>query len=1092
MRKHFVRVTAAWLSALAVLTSSVSSLNLGNPEMIVSAAETGSRILVDLSKNDGRTAAHASYAHNWIVTGETSASTTINGVQIELSAGGGSLRMEDNKKLHKYSNEYSRLNCDAATVDTNGGGTLTLKLSGLSNGTHSVKTYHAATGSESAGGISVSASGGTSMSGISCPQQVLADDDAGIGYVTFSGTSATITIKASSGNAWLNAFEIDGGDPINGVNHTYPLDQDQHWEQENGLYWSAGKNAKSYDVYFGTDYDSVFGATTGSSEYMGNQTSTKYAFEEKLISPAPYYWRVDTIDSSGKVIKGSVYSFHAARLAFPTAEGYGRFARGGQDGYVYHVTNLKDDGQEGSLRYGIETLKGPRIIVFDVGGIIELEKKLTIPGDGGDLYVAGQTAPGDGICLTKWGFGMLGAEDVIIRDVRVRVGDRGLSGQNDVSDGMGLTSSNHSIIDHCSIAWGTDEGFSSRNAQNVTLQWTIIAESLHDSIHYGPNHQGTETHAFAASISGYTGSFHHNLLVDCTGRNWSLAGGMEQDAITYGGQCDIRNNVVYNWRDRTTDGGVRRVNFVNNYYKAGAASNTGLHIIAVDGNELNTNDMQKAYVSGNIMTDYSGNQILKATDNAWDKGKAKSGGKNSTNSDVRSDTPFFESYVDTQSAEDAYKSVIASAGAGGTSETGWDYLDSRYIKETKEGTYTYKGSKQGIEGIIDSQNDAGGYPNSTTFAHSTDGMCNSKNDTDRDGMPNAWEAAHGLNPNDAADGAICTLSADGYTNVEMFLNELMGDPVAYNGNGGSSLKKGAAFDTAYKYEIADASNGSLLENVKRWAFTEIGNGYYQLTDADTGEMLSETEGYKFVRKGDSYTIYTQSSEDTVVFGGEETTWTVTRLLDPIDGKLIHNLVPTDETYYASWSIDESLAAGDRVFGDRVGENLVTYETIPASMLGAEFILTPCDAKKETTDLATFEAAANMTVYIGFDSRVTTLPEWMSAFAKTDMTIINSKDVVFDLYAKDVKQGETVVLGQNGQSSGCVNYTVFAVASGSRVIGDVNADGKFTESDVVMLHKWLICSPNATLTDWKAGDLCEDSKINAADLSLMKRELLKQN
>ena len=108
MRKHFVRATAAWLSALAMLTSSVPSLNLANSEMIVSAAETGSRILVDLSKNDGRTAAHASYAHNWIATGETSASTTINGVKIELSASGGSLRMEDNKKLHKYSNEYSR------------------------------------------------------------------------------------------------------------------------------------------------------------------------------------------------------------------------------------------------------------------------------------------------------------------------------------------------------------------------------------------------------------------------------------------------------------------------------------------------------------------------------------------------------------------------------------------------------------------------------------------------------------------------------------------------------------------------------------------------------------------------------------------------------------------------------------------------------------------------------------------------------------------------------------------------------------------------------------------------------------------------
>lgn len=1084
MSKKFMRKAVTLLSAIAILTCTVPVMSFSAPEMTASAAGvTGNRILVDLTKNDGRAAAHAAYANNWIVTSDNDASTEINGVSITLSASGGSLRMEDNKKLHKTNNQYSRLNCDAATVDASSGGTLTLKISGLSNGTHSVKTYHAATGSESVSGISVSASNGTSMNGISCPNQVLADDDAGIGYVTFTGTSTTITIKASSGNAWLNAFEIDGGDSINGVNHIYPIDQEEHADYE--LRWKTGKNAKSHNVYIGTDYDSVFNATISSLEFMGNQTGTTYTLDETYSSLKPYYWRVDTVDNSGNVIKGSVYSFNVQRLAFPTAEGYGRFARGGQGGYVYHVTNLKDDGNEGSLRYGIEKLKGPRIIVFDVGGIIELNSKLTIPADGGELYVAGQTAPGDGICVTKWGFGMLGSEDVIIRDVRVRVGDRGLTGQNDVSDGMGLTSGNHSIIDHCSIAWATDEGFSSRNAQNVTLQWCIIGESLHDSIHYGPNHQGTETHAFAASISGYTGSFHHNLLVDCTGRNWSLAGGMEQDAITYGGQVDIRNNVVYNWYDRTTDGGARRVNFVNNYYKAGAVSRTDMHIISIDGNELGTYDMQKAYVSGNVMLDAKGNYLLKSTDNAWDKGKAKSGGKNSTNSDVRSDTPFFESYVDTQSAEEAYKSVIADAGAGGTSETGWDYIDSRYIKETTNGTYTYNGSKQGLKGVIDSQNDAGGYPDSSDFAHSIDGMCNSKNDTDRDGMPDAWEKEHGLNPNDGKDGVVCTLSADGYTNVEMFLNELMGDPVVYNGNGGTSIKNGVVIDTAYKYEIADSASGALLENAERWVFTEGESGYYVLTDADTGKKLSESEQYKFVKNGNGYTIYTKSSEDKDAIGGEATIWTLKKILDPISGKLIRNLVPADETYYSSWSIDTELAVGDLVFGDRD----VTFTTIPDALIGAEHILTPCDAKGIEADLAAFTSGADMTVYIGIDSRVNPVPDWLSDWNNTEQQLINNKNASFNLYARNVSKGEEVTLGKNGQSSGCVNYVVLAAVSELSLIGDVNTDGQFSIADLVMMKDYLLGSGD--LNDWKAGDLCEDGKIDVFDFILMRQELIQK-
>ncbi|MEE3405862.1 MAG: carbohydrate-binding protein, partial [Acutalibacteraceae bacterium] len=256
-----------------------------------------------------------------------------------------------------------------------------------------------------------------------------------------------------------------------------------------------------------------------------------------------------------------------------------------------------------------------------------------------------------------------------------------------------------------------------------------------------------------------------------------MAGGMEQDAVTYGGQLDISNNVVYNWKDRTTDGGVRRLNFVNNYYKAGAVSNTALHVVSIDGNELGTSDMQKMYVSGNVMTDSKGGYILKASDDAWAMGKAKSGQKNATDSDVRSNSAFFPNYINLQSAEDAYKSVTNTTSGAGANAQGYDYLDSRYLKEVTTGTYTYTGSKDGLKGIIDSQNDVGGYPTSSNFKGGT-----AKTDTDRDGMPDEWETLHGLNPNDASDGAIVSLSADDYTNLDLYLNELAGDPVEFNGN----------------------------------------------------------------------------------------------------------------------------------------------------------------------------------------------------------------------------------------------------------------------------------------------------------------------
>ncbi len=964
------------------------------PHLSADAAESSQRIRVDINKNDGRKASYSKNAENWLLKEGASDSFSVGNVTFKLSNGGsagGNVTGANNKKLQLQSGIYPRLTMDGAKIkDGDNGGVLKLEISGLSESEHSLQMWHCNTDGYTNSKLSIYVNGKKVLTGVNCPTNVTNENDAGISYVTWTGSSVTILISPEGGGrmdvAWLNGFELDGSDPFNGVSKMTPADKEAHLDRSQGLSWTAGKNALSHDVYIGTSYDAVFNANHNSAEFKGNQTATKYTIDDSYSSIPTYYWRVDEVSANGTV-KGAVYSFKLSRLAFPTAEGYGRFARGGRGGYVYHVTNLNDSG-EGSLRYGLETLKGARTVVFDVGGVIALKSVLCIPDDGGDVYVAGQTAPGDGITLINYTFGAMGSSDVIIRDIRTRVGD--VSGKS--MGGMGISSCDHTIIDHCSVSWATDEGLSSRSASNITFQWNIIGESLHDSVHYdaGDRGSGTETHAFAASIGGYVGSFHHNLLINNTGRNWSLAGAMEQDGVTYGGALDIRNNVVYNWRDRTTDGGARFVQFVNNYYKAGAESNTSLHLVSVDGNELNTGDMQKLYASGNMKVAQNGQTLIGANVDEWSSGKAKSGGKNSTNDTVRSNSPWFEPYVNTQSAEDAYRSVIASVGANYPK---WDYIDSRYISEVANGKYTYTGSKQKLKGIIDCQNDAGGYPNSSNFKGGT-----APTDTDGDGMPDAWESAHGLNPNDAKDGAIVSLSGDDYTNLEMYLNELAGDPVEYNG-------------TPVTY------------------------------DAITGRLVS---------------------------------------VDVLD-----------TAYYSSWGIDNTLAVGDALFGDRTAEKCAVSE-LPDKLSGAELVLTPCDAKASSNEQAVLTAQKDITLIVGLDSRVENVPAWMSDFTKTNSVIKTTNDVTFELYAKPVKAGEAVKLGSNGQSASCMNYIVIAAEGDiSSVRGDINADGRLDVADLVLLDKWLLGVPDTQLPDWKAGDLCDDGRLDAFDLVLMRRELIER-
>jgi hypothetical protein len=448
------------------------------------------------------------------------------------------------------------------------------------------------------------------------------------------------------------------------------------------------------------------------------------------------------VHASG-VTRGEVWSFRQRHLAFPEAEGYGRFAIGGRGGKVFEVTNLSDAGP-GSLRDAVEA-SGPRVVVFRVGGVIQLKSKLHIRNP--YLTVAGQTAPGDGICVAGYTFGCLSAHDVILRHVRIRIGD----GSGTTQDGCGARSSNHCIFDHCSISWSIDEGFSSREGENLTFQRCIISEALHIANH--KKYEPGKGHSFAGSISGNIGSFHHNLLANCTGRNWSLAGGLDRTGKMLAGRLDIRNNVVYNWRDRTTDGGVLELNFVNNYYLPGPATRV-FTLLKPDPGDPDRG--MRAFMTGNMIVD----QPQFDADN-WRAYVGPVAGMEK----LKTDSPLFESHVNTHTAQAAFASVLADVGA---TRPRSDPIDLRILSEVRKREHTFSGSKGKLPGIIDSPQDVGGLPEYRTATPPAD--------SDHDGLPDAWEQAHRLNPQDPRDGP--AFRDDGYTHLEFYLNALAGSPDA--------------------------------------------------------------------------------------------------------------------------------------------------------------------------------------------------------------------------------------------------------------------------------------------------------------------------
>ena len=467
--------------------------------------------------------------------------------------------------------------------------------------------------------------------------------------------------------------------------------------------------------------------------------------------------------------------------AFPGAEGFARYITGGRGGSVYHVTNLNDSGT-GSLREALGK-SGKRTIVFDVSGVINLKSDLKISK--GDVTIAGQTSPGDGITLANYTV-TVAADNVIIRFIRFRRGNA--VNINDGADAIWGRQRKNIMLDHCSFSWSIDEVASFYDNRTFTMQWCTIAEALTNAGH------DKGAHGYGGIWGGKEASFHHNFLLHLQNRvprfngaryAWSGYDTSKYPNTIQAERVDFRNCVMYNWGTGGCYGGPGGgyINMVNNYYKAGPATTNKTRVTQISKSD-SSNGGDNPFPGYTSRYYIHGNYVTAAGDNAenydwkgvvYDNGiptvngvrcvndSKNYYGEGAGNIPIKLDEPIDAGEVTTHSATVAFEKVVAYAGASYKR----DAVDERYAQEAIDGTATYTGSVTGKKGIIDTQNDVGGWPELAKGTKPTD--------SDKDGMPDDWETANGLNPK-VNDSKLYTIDTKAYyTNLEVYMNSLVQD-----------------------------------------------------------------------------------------------------------------------------------------------------------------------------------------------------------------------------------------------------------------------------------------------------------------------------
>ena len=494
-----------------------------------------------------------------------------------------------------------------------------------------------------------------------------------------------------------------------------------------------------------------------------------------------------TILLSGLCLAATAVFAQEKTPAFPGAEGFGRYVSGGRGGNVYHVTSLADDGTEGTLRWALGK-SGAKTIVFDVSGTIHLQSSLDIAI--GNVTIAGQTAPGDGICVADYPVAIK-ANNVIVRYMRFRLGNKNvLLNGADGWDAFGGMDQENIIVDHCSVSWSIDECLSVLGNKNTTVQWCLVAQSLVNSGH------SKGAHGYGGNWGGSGASFHHNLIAHHGSRTPRLG---PRPTTQLDERMDMRNNVIYNFGGNGCYGGEgMTVNIVNNYYKPGPGTSTDKKGYRIAGIGIRTQsyvDTYPAYapalhlwgkyfVTGNYNTKYSSVNndnwtygIINQIDASGCDGTFTAETKDS----IKLAEPMDFVATTTHSADDAYDRVLDYAGAS----LSRDSFDELMVSDARNGAASYTG-KGLSKGFVNSQDD--NRPADAADDWSAWPTLNSAAapvDTDGDGMPDEWEKSNGLDPSDPSDGK--TIGTDGYSNLENYLNSLVADITEKQNEGGELL-----------------------------------------------------------------------------------------------------------------------------------------------------------------------------------------------------------------------------------------------------------------------------------------------------------------